>query len=161
MVNLGVGEGGFCCLSSRDLSDLICVVSRDTGALPDGRGVAELYGDVCSFLDEHEDDPVAGSLAFVERASNRGFGLLASVRGYLRMLSIIEQTDSLAFCNQAWQDAAVGDVTMAPVFEALDQGATDVNHLATALYNGGVTGPGALPFQRFAAVFERLPLFCK
>ena len=155
------GTSGFSYFSSPDLEHLLGTVRRDAEAFPDGGVVEELYREVCAFLDAHEDDPIVGSADFVRRSRNRGFGLLASVRGYLRMLSLVEQTDSLVFCNRRWQDAAVGDVTMDPVFEAVDEGVVGVDQLATVLFNGGVVLSEALQSRRFAVVFAGLPLFSK
>ena len=157
----GVYEGRICYLSHRERSALMDALSRDVEAFPDGSVVEELYGEVCEFLDAHEADPIVGSSVFVERSRNRGFGLLASVRGYLRMLSIIEEEDSLVFCNQDWQDVRAFDATMGPVFEAVERGVLPTGPLATLVFDGGIALPAALRPRRFGTVFADLPLFTR
>ena len=161
MVAGGANEGGFCYLSHREHAALMDAVRRDVEAFPDGSVVEELYGEVCEFLDAHEATPVVGSTEFVERSLNRGFGLLASVRGYMRMLSIIEETDSLVFCNRVWQDGQAFDATMGPVFEAVERGVLSTGPLATLVFAGGVALPAALRPRRFGTIFPDLPLFSR
>ena len=152
---------GFSYLSHREQDALVESVRRDDEAFPEPSIASEIYGEVCAFLDTHEEDPIVGHPAFVERSRNRTFGLLATVRGYLRMLSILEETDSLAFCNQVWEDCAVADATMDPVFGDIARGVADLGQVATLLFNGGVELPFELLPRRFAVVFGGLPLFSK
>lgn len=151
-------------LSNQDLNPLIDVVRQDSDAFPDAGVVEERYGEVCAFLDDYENGPfgpLAGDEAFVEHSRDRGFGLLAAVRGYLQMLATVEKTDSLAFCNQDWQDAAISDVTPDPVIGALGTGEFGTDQAAAALFNGGIVLPHALLPRRFATVFTGLPLFSR
>ena len=152
---------GFSYLSHREQDALVESIRRDDEAFPEPSIAGELYGEVCAFLDNHEADPIAGNPAFVERSWNRAFGLLATIRGYLRMLSILKETDSLAFCNQLSEDCAVADATMDPVFGDIDRGVADFGQVATLLFNGGVELPFELRPRRFAVVFGGLPLFSK
>ena len=109
-------------------------------------------------MDAYEELPIAGDLEFIERSRNRAFGLLATVRGYLRMLSILEETNSLAFCNQTWEDSSIGDATMEPFFEAVGSGEITQDWMASLLFNGGVEAPVESRPRVFAAGFEGLPL---
>ena len=161
MVGVGQFPIGFLTLSQQASPDLLEAVRRDAEAFPNGQLVEELYGEVCRFLDDHEADPVAGLPQFIAHTRNRSFGLLASVRGYLRMLRIIEESDSLAFCNQHWADIAAGDVGMDPVFQALADGPVDPDWFATALFNGGVIIDEAPAPRHYSAIFENLPLFSR
>ena len=149
---------GFTRLSIRERDALIDAVRQDGDAFPNPRAVGELYGEVCGFLDAHEEYPIAGDPEFVRRSRNRAFGILATVRGYLRMLSILEEENSLAFCNQFWDDSGLGDARMEPVFEAVALGEISSDRMATLLFNGGVQVQEELRPRHFATVFGRLPL---
>ena len=161
------GMSGFTRLSKQDPKELVDVVWRHNDEHLGASSVGELfamYKEHCAFLDAYESrplGPVSGDARFVERSRDRGFGLLAGVRGYLKMLCVIGETDSLAFCNQDWQDAAASDVTLDPVFVALEKGKIDADQAASALFSGGIVLPHALQPRRFATVFTGLPLFSR
>ncbi len=157
MINGPFGVG-FTRLSNWERDALIDAAGQDVDAFPNPGVAGELYGEVCSFLDAHEEDPISGNPAFVARSRNRAFGILATIRGYLRMLSILEEENSLAFCNQRWDDSDLGDARMEPVFEAVARGEISSDRMATLLFNGGVQVPVELRPRRFATVFGGLPL---
>ena len=154
----GFAGSGFSYLSHRELDGLIEAVQRNVAAFPDIGVASELYEGVCRFLDDYEADPILGDSNFVSRSKDPAFGLLSTVRGYLRILSILEETDSLAFCNQFWEDCAIGAVAIDPVFEAVEQGTISSDRLATSPFNGGVEAPVEARPRRFATVFGGLPL---